>query len=202
MGIKPHKAFFIVIFFVSGVLVGHYLPIWDTILPSAEGERPTLSEALKDVLGKTGESLKELTTKKDDSNHVKEEPIPIKENVVNKPLNQINPLSFLDSVVTISEIITAQEMKVQNSKKQEIYIILEGVIQKNEELIPILNKYIKGERLWMKPAIQHSVTTKSLLVYAYVIPRSWNKTMGNPILSESLLLNRIINNQIIKSEKR
>ena len=93
-------------------------------------------------------------------------------------------------------------MKVQNSKKEEIYIILEGVMQKFEKLIPILNKHIKGERLWMKPAIQHSATTKSLLVYADLIPRSWNETLGNPVLSEQLLLNRIINKQIIQSEKR
>ncbi len=203
MGIKPHKAFFIVIFFVSGVLVGHYLPIWDSILPGLEGERPTLSEALKDILGKTGDSLKELTTKKNDEfKEVKEKPIPIKEYAEIKPSNQINPLTFLDSVVTITEIITAQEMKVKNSNMEEIYIILEGVEQKFEELVPILNKHINGERLWMKPAMQHSAKTKSLLVYAYLIPRSWNETMENPILSEKLLLNRIINNQVIQNKKK
>ncbi|MCD4656197.1 MAG: hypothetical protein K8S87_01500 [Planctomycetes bacterium] len=200
---KPHKAFFIVIFFISGVLVGHYLPIWDSILPEFEGNAPSLSEALKDVLNKTGESLKELSSKNgEDFKKVKEKPTAIEPKAFIEPAVDKSPTRFFDTVVKISEIITAQEMKVQNSKNEEIYIILEGVEHKFEEFVPTLKKHIQGERLWLKPAMQHSPQTKSLLVYAYIIPRSWNKTMGIPIQNEKLLLNRIINKQFIKNRKK
>ena len=207
MGIKPHKAFFIVIFFVSGLLIGHYLPIWDRILPKFDGDAPTLSEALKDVLGKTKESLKNMTVQQPSESPEKSVDPKPDENTKNIEKPEIfktaeaqkqGAYRFLDSVVTISKIITAREMKVKRGD-EEIYILLEGVEQNFEQFVPTMREHLLGQRLWCKAAIPHSSETQTLVVYAYVLPKSWNESMGSPKLVEEFLLNRIINQQFIKA---
>ena len=107
---KPHKAFFIVIFFVCGVLVGHYLPIWESILPEFEGKAPTLSEALMDVLNRTGESLKEFASKNDEQfMEVKEKPTAIEPKVVAEPSVDKSPTRFFDTVVKMGLIVLLSE---------------------------------------------------------------------------------------------
>ena len=210
MRIKPHTAIFLVIVFISGLLVGHYLPVWDTILPELKGPIPSFTQALTEIM--SGIETADSEEASSDKAIISEEDDDDDDDVASKLINKVLHVKkekfeksghegFFETPVLVMDVVTGRVLKIKNQQDKIILVYLKSV-QDNPELIDGLKKYLVGQKLWLLPAMKHSDNTKALLVYAYLIPRTWKENMGTPSTAQKYSLNRLIYDEYNKKKEK
>ena len=202
MRIKPHIAVFWVIIFAGGVLIGHYLPIMDTLLPKAEGKVPSISDAIQELLGSNffasnPDDVENSMTANVDSDKTGESGNKNGKTIVRPKATETKGETridgFLKTPVRVIEVDTDVQLKVQNARKEDILIFLHGfnLRQQKSTLRDRLSKLLVGQELWLIPAMVHDAKSPSILVYAYVIPKNWKPELGSPTDNRYLLNNLV-----------